>query len=69
MAKPLFEFVWTDDNIEHLADNGLEPDDAEAAVSNPDSAFRSKSSRRKGVRGSALDDGVACNAVYDLRNL
>ena len=32
---PYYEFVWTDEIIEHLAEHGVGPKDFEAAVMNP----------------------------------
>ena len=52
---PHFEFVWTDANVEHLADNGLTPEDAELAMAKPRSKFESMSSGRLGVRGRSVD--------------
>lgn len=54
VTMPHFEFIWTDGNIEHLADNGLEPEDAEAAMAKPDSKFESESSGRLGIRGRSV---------------
>ncbi len=61
---PHFEFVWTDANIEHLSDNGIEPADAESVVIDPDSIFRSKRTGRRGVRG-ALRDGRRIAVIYE----
>ena len=55
MPMPHFEFIWTDGNIEHLADNGLTPDDAEAAMAKPDSKFESESSGRLAIRVRSVD--------------
>jgi uncharacterized DUF497 family protein len=52
---PHFAFIWTDKNVRHLADNALDPEDAEAAMTEPESRFASESSGRQAVRGYALD--------------
>jgi hypothetical protein len=52
---PHFEFLWIDETIAHIADNGLSTDDAENAMTRPYSTFESKSTGRDGVRGFALD--------------
>jgi hypothetical protein len=52
---PHFAFVWTDKNIRHLADNALDPEDAETAMADPESRFVSDSSGRRAVRGYACD--------------
>jgi uncharacterized DUF497 family protein len=52
---PHFEFIWIDDNIEHLATNGLAPEDAENAMRKPASSFDSHSSGRRGIKGYATD--------------
>jgi hypothetical protein len=66
---PHFEFVWTDDNIEHLADNGLTPEDAESAMAKPQSKFESNSSGRLGIRGRSIDGrriAVIYESIYEL---
>lgn len=64
MTMPHFEFIWTDGNVEHLADNGLTPEDAEAAMTKPESTFWSKSTQRNGVRGRAMD-GRRIAVIYE----
>jgi hypothetical protein len=61
---PHFEFVWTDANVEHLADNGLTPADAELAMAKPRSKFESTSSGRLGVRGRSVD-GRLIAVIYE----
>jgi hypothetical protein len=41
---PHFEFIWLDHNIEHLADNGLAPEDAKNAMRTPTAKPESDSS-------------------------
>ncbi len=50
-----FEFIWLDHNIQHLADNGLAPDDAENATRKPTAKFKSDSSGERGIKGYSTD--------------
>lgn len=52
---PHFELIWIDSNIDHLAANGLTPEDAETAMRKPTSTFDSRSSGRLGIKGYATN--------------
>ncbi len=41
---PYYEFMWTDEIIEHIAEHDLAPDDFEQVVSSPDDVGASDSS-------------------------
>lgn len=32
---PYYKFIWTDENIQHIADNYVDPDEAEDVVCDP----------------------------------
>ncbi|MEX0715027.1 MAG: hypothetical protein WD066_00490 [Planctomycetaceae bacterium] len=61
---PYFDFVWTDDIIEHLAEHGISPDDFEEVVTNP---TRQGSSRSSGLPAAwgFTPDGRYIIAVYE----
>jgi hypothetical protein len=61
---PHFEFIWLDHNIEHLADNGLEPEDAENAMRWPTARFQSDSSGQRGIKGYAVN-GRRIAVIYE----
>ena len=59
-----YEFQWTAEIIEHLAQHGITPDDFEEVVSNADVESVSRSSGRPLVRGYTADGRrIAC--VYE----
>ena len=41
---PYYFFLWTDENIAHLAEHGITQDDFEAVVCDPESTSMSRSS-------------------------
>lgn len=61
---PYFEFQWTDEIIEHLAEHGIETHDFEAVVCDPVSYGYSRSSRRSAAWGYT-SDGRNVIAVYE----
>ena len=58
------DFIWTDDRIEHLAQNGITHDDFEHVMCNPIRNGFSRSSGRPAVWGNTLD-GRYIIAVYE----
>lgn len=62
---PYYEFVWTDEIIEHLAEHGVGPKDFEAAVMNPNRVSVSRSTGRPCCWGEALD-GRQLFCVYEI---
>ena len=48
---PWIAVVWTDDNIAHLAQHDVSPEEAEAALTEPDEQTTSASSGRPIVAG------------------
>jgi hypothetical protein len=51
-----YDFIWTDEIVEHLADHGISQDDFERVVCNPGSKGLSRSSGLPAVWGYT-DDG------------
>lgn len=62
---PYYEFVWTDEIIEHLAEHGVAPKDFEAAVMNPNRVSVSRSTGRPCCWGEAVD-GRQLFCVYEF---
>ena len=52
---PYFEFLWTDETIEHLAEHGVRPEDFEAIVCDPEDIGESRSTGRPCCWGEAAD--------------
>ena len=50
-----YEFQWTNEIIEHLAEHGITPEDFEYVVSNPDRRAKSRSSGRPMALGETPD--------------
>ncbi len=61
---PDFEFLWTDEIVEHLAEHGITQDDFEQVVCEPKSKGMSRSSSLPGAWGYT-DDGRYIMAVYE----
>lgn len=59
-----FDFLWTDEIIEHLAQHGVSQDDFERVVCNPVSRGLSRSSGLPAVWGYT-DDGRYVIAIYE----
>jgi hypothetical protein len=51
-----FEFIWSDEIIEHLAEHGVSTDDFEHAVSYPTRVGISRSTGRPCCWGETVDD-------------
>ena len=60
-----FDFLWTDDAIEHLAEHGLTPDDFDHVLLNPTKQGTSRSSGRPAAWGYT-DDGRYIIAIYEM---
>jgi hypothetical protein len=61
---PAFDFLWTDEIVEHLAEHGVSQDDFEHVVCNPTSKGWSRSSDLPCVWGYT-EDGRYIIAVYE----
>ncbi|HEV2968972.1 MAG TPA: hypothetical protein VGY55_03215 [Pirellulales bacterium] len=61
---PYYEFLWTDDIMEHLAEHGIAQDDFEHVVCNPTSKGISRSSNLPAAWGHT-SDGRYIIAVYE----
>ena len=59
-----FEFLWTSEIIEHLAEHDVSPDDFEEIVQHPDARGNSRTSGRPCCWGE-LDDGRYVICVYE----
>ena len=61
---PYFEFIWTDEIVEHLAEHGVGTDDFERVVSHPTRVGISRSSGRPCCWGETID-GRRLFCVYE----
>jgi hypothetical protein len=61
---PYFDFIWTDEIVEHISQHGVSPDDFEHVVCNPDSKGFSRSTQLPAAWGYAAD-GRYLMAVYE----
>ncbi len=61
---PYFDFLWTDEIVEHLAEHGVDRDDFEYVVSNPRRMSVSRSTGRPCCWGST-NDGRWLFCVYE----
>jgi hypothetical protein len=61
---PYFEFIWTDDNIEHVEEHGITTDDFEYVMQHPDGHGTSRTSGYPAVFGYTRD-GRYVMAVYE----
>jgi hypothetical protein len=59
-----YEFFWTDEIIEHLAEHGVTPDDFEEIVKFPDIRGVSRSSGRPCCWGETID-GRMLLCIYE----
>ncbi len=62
---PIYFFHWTEENIEHLDDNGVSPEEFEAVVQ--DMASERTSSRRSGrpAKIGIVEDGRRLFCVFE----
>jgi hypothetical protein len=61
---PYYEFLWTDEIVDHLAEHGIDPDDFEHVVCHPTSKGVSRSSNLPAAWGYT-PDGRYIIAVYE----
>ena len=61
---PYFEFLWTDENIEHLAEHDISQDDFEQVACEPESKGISRSSGLSAAWGYT-EDGRYIMVVYE----
>ncbi len=62
---PYFDFFWTDEIIEHLAEHGVAPEDFERVVKRPVDVRKSRSSELPAAFGYT-EDGRYIIAIYDF---
>lgn len=62
---PYFEFMWTDEIIDHLADHDVTPDDFEDVVSDPEATDISEGSGSECAFGETAD-GRFIFCAYDV---
>jgi hypothetical protein len=62
---PSFDFLWTDEIVDHVAEHGLSQDDFERVVNHPVGKGLSRSSGLPCAWGYT-EDGRYIMAVYDL---
>lgn len=60
----LYDFLWTDDIVEHIAEHGVSQDDFEHVFCNPESKGYSRSSGLPALWGHT-PDGRYIMAVYE----
>jgi uncharacterized DUF497 family protein len=62
---PFFLFYWTEENIEHLEEHGISPDEFEEVVSDPDETDVSRSTGRPMALGETSSGKyIAC--IYEM---
>ncbi len=59
-----YNFLWTDEIVEHVAEHGVDPEEYEEVVSYPDRRGMSRSSKRPCCWGE-LADGRFIICVFD----
>jgi hypothetical protein len=64
MAMPYYEFLWTEEIVDHLAEHGVTREDFEEVVSNPNRRGVSRSSGRPCCWGETTD-GLRSFCVYE----
>jgi hypothetical protein len=64
MAMPYYEFLWTEEIVDHLAEHGVTTKDFEEVVSNPNRLGVSRSSGRPCCWGETAD-GRRLFRVYE----
>jgi hypothetical protein len=62
---PYYDYVWTEEIVQHLAEHGVSRDDFEQVVSNPDRTGVSRSTGRPCCWG-ATADGRQLFCVYEF---
>ncbi|MFM9963801.1 MAG: hypothetical protein ACKV2Q_21535 [Planctomycetaceae bacterium] len=64
---PYYEYLWTDEIIEHLAEHDLTPEDFEDVVGAPNEVSKSRSTGADCCWGETAD-GRYLFCVYDLED-
>ena len=65
---PYYKFFWTELRLEKLRQNGVDPDDVEAIISQPAYEDRSRSSGRTIAFGTDdAGDEIAC--IYEMKSI
>jgi hypothetical protein len=64
MAMPYYEFLWTEEIVDHLAEHGVTREAFEEVVSNPNRRGVSRSSGRPCCWGETAD-GLRLFCVYE----
>lgn len=62
---PHYEFIWTAENLGHLAEHGVTPDEAEQVVCHPITTGVSRSSKLPLARGYTLNRRQLV-VIYDM---
>ena len=62
---PYYEYFWTDEITEHLAQHSVSPEDFEAVVSHPESRDVSRTTKRPSCFGET-PDGRYLYCVYEM---
>ena len=62
---PYFEFFWTDDTVQYIAEHGVTPDDFEEVVCDPEARTTSDSSGRPLAMGRTTT-GKYLICVYEM---
>jgi hypothetical protein len=60
---PYFDFIWTEEIVEHLAEHDVSPEDFEEVVMNPERTGKSRSSGDPAAWGYT-EDGRYIIAIY-----
>lgn len=60
----LYNYIWTDEIVEHVAEHGITPEDFEFVVNNPQYVGASRSSGLPAVWGYT-EDGRFIMAIYE----
>jgi len=62
---PIYFFHWSDEIVEHLADNGVSPEEFEAIVQDDLSEITHSRSTRRPARIGLTEDGRVLLCVFD----
>lgn len=66
---PYFEFLWTDENIEHVAEHGISREEFEQVACKPESRGVSRSSGLPAAWGYTDDDRYIMVVYEELEGL
>jgi uncharacterized DUF497 family protein len=62
---PYYDFFWTDEIVDHLAEHGVSPEDFETVVSSPEFRDKSRATGRPCCFGET-SDGRYLYCVYEM---